>query len=322
MTAADVDEMVYLGDPPAAPDVDSVVFDCDGVLVDVARSYGAAIRGTVRHALERHAGIADGMPVDQAVIEGFKSTGGFNDEVDLAYAAVLSIAAARRLGRDQRRFVLDVIAHCDSTGIASAEAYVRGLADVADVADGMAYPGTGAESPLRRTFDQMFYGQRLYRRLYGRDSEFPGPGLIENDVVLAGGGLLDSLRGRFGTNVALVTGRGRESARHSLGGLLDWFDLENSFFLEDEPREMAKPNPEPLIRSMRGMGSSRCLYVGDSMEDLLMAGEAARLGADAAFCGITGTSSSPGEKLEMFRRGGARMALASVNLLPKALNLE
>ena len=322
MTLTETEQGIYIDEAFAdgIPGTDAIVFDCDGVLIDVTESYGLAIRNTARYVLENLAGISDGIPVDSRIIDGFKSTGGFNDEVDLAYASILSIVAAKRLGKDQSSFVSDVIAN--SSGVRSVEQYVQGLADIGDIKDKLDYPGPHAENPLYQIFDQMFYGPRLYRELFDRDSGFSGPGLIENDVVIVSRRLLDVLQKRFSSNIAMVTGRGRESVRHSLKGLLDRFDLANSVFLEDEPRELAKPNPEPLLRSMAGMGSGSCLYVGDSMEDHIMAKKSAELGCRAVFCGITGTSRHPDEKLDLFERSGVRLALESINLLPRALNLE
>ena len=80
---------------------DAVVLDCDGVLVGVSASYGRAVAMTVGRLLGE-LGISARLDVDGALIEGFKASGGFNDEVDLAYAAVLCAAAADASGRDAR----------------------------------------------------------------------------------------------------------------------------------------------------------------------------------------------------------------------------
>ena len=66
---------------------DAAVFDCDGVLVGVSASYDRTIALTVGRLLGG-LGIPARLDVDGALIEGFKATGGFNDEVDLACAAV------------------------------------------------------------------------------------------------------------------------------------------------------------------------------------------------------------------------------------------
>ena len=320
MTLGEVSDGVH-ADPAFDPrGVDALALDCDGVLVDVSGSYDAAIDATARRVLGAH-GIAPAR-VGPAAIEAFKATGGFNDEVDLACAAVLSIAAASRAGRDPAGFLAEVARESGRGGIGAVEEYVRGVADVSDLAARMSHPGPGRRSPLYDEFDQVFYGSELYREIFGREAGIRGPGLIGRDRVILTGGLAAELAGRFGRRMALVTGRGLRSARHSLGGLLDSFDLRSSAFLEDEPRGLAKPDPRPLLAAVAGMGGGHALYVGDSMEDLVMARRASEAGARVSFCGITGTCSDPRAKLGMFGRGGAALALDSVLRLPGALNLE
>ena len=51
------------------------------------------------------------------------------------------------------------------------------------------------------------------------------------------------------------------------------------------------------MNSITGMNGRSCLYVGDSMEDFLMAKKATILGHKTTFCGIIGTSKNPEEKL-------------------------
>jgi len=133
--------------------------------------------------------------------------------------------------------------------------------------------------------------------------------------------LLEILKKKLGKKIAIVSGRGIESIRYSLEELLDEFDIENSIFLEDESRELAKPNPNSLIRTFKGIGSSHCLYVGDSMEDFIMAQKATEMGNKITFCGIIGTSKYPEEKKKLFEEKNVPLILNSIDLLPKALNL-
>ena len=301
--------------------LDAVIFDCDGVLVDVSESYDLAIKQTTQYILKKFENI-DSIPITSEIIGGFKNTGGFNDEVDVTYALILSLAAAAKLGADPRAFITEVISNADKSGIDSVERFLDSKnADVSRMRKALDYPGPHATNPLYVAFDQMFYGPQLYEKLFGKKSEFGEAGLIENDIVLLTKELLDTLHKKFGGRIAIVTGRGRESLRYSLGNMLDGFDVKSSFFLEDEPRSLAKPNPEPLIRAVEGLGSECCLYVGDSMEDLLMAERASQLGKKVTFCGIYGTNKNPKEKREFFESKGAPLILESIRHIPKALNL-
>lgn len=301
---------------------DGIIFDCDGVLIDITKSYDLTIDKTVQYVLENFSQITDNIRIDSKIIDGFKSSGGFNDEVDLTYASILSLVAAKKLKKDQHKFIFDVISNADSSGILSVEKYIEKLADISDIKNKLSYPGTHKENPLYKIFDQIFYGPELYLKLFKQPSQFSESGLIENDVVILDQLLIEQLKNKFTSKPSIVTGRGKESIRHSLKQLLDEFDLKNSIFLEDEPRKLAKPNPESLIRTINGMNCKCCIYVGDSMEDFIMAKKAIEQGCKVIFCGITGTSKNPQEKLKLFENSNAMLVLESIHLIPKVLNLE
>ena len=102
---------------------------------------------------------------------------------------------------------------------------------------------------------------------------------------------------------------------------LEKFDIESSVFLEDRPLELAKPNPDSLIESISKINSKCSLYIGDSMEDLLMVQKCQEQGYDVSFCGIYGSSDEPELKYELFQKNKASFILESIQELPKALNL-
>ena len=324
MTLTKQSEGIYLDDSviDTLDEIDSIVFDCDGVLIDITKSYDLAIIKTTKYVLEHFAKINDAIDVDFKIIDGFKSTGGFNDEVDLTYAAIISLVAAKQLEKDQTSFIFDVINNANYTGIESVEKYLENQVDISDIKKQLSYPSTHHTNPLYQIFDQLFYGPELYKKLFGNSSKFSEPGLIEQDDVILNNLLIEKLQKKFDSKIAMVTGRGKESVSYSLKTLLEKFNLKNSIFLEDESRELAKPNPQPLLDSIKGMNGISTLYVGDSMEDFIMANKVTDLGNKTTFCGIIGTSKNPQEKLELFNRNGAILVLDSINLLPKVLNLE
>ena len=322
MTLTQKSKGIYVDDSFDPTKFDSIIFDCDGVLVDITNSYDQTIIKTAKYVLETLAKINDSIQIDFKIIDGFKSTGGFNDEVDLTYAAILSIVAAKKLKKDQTEFINLVINNSDSTGIKSVETFIKNQVDISEIIEQLSYPGSHKDNILYQIFDQLFYGPELYSKLFQNTSKFSESGLIENDVVIFNNDLADKLGNKFHNQISMVTGRGKESVKYSLKHLLDKFDLQNSMFLEDEPRELAKPNPQSLVNSITGMNSKSCLYVGDSMEDFIMAKKATILGNNTTFCGIIGTSKNPDEKLQLFGQNEAILVLDSINLLPKVLNLE
>ena len=322
MTLTQKSKGIYVDDSFDPTTFDSIIFDCDGVLVDITNSYDQTIVKTSKYVLETLAKISDSIKIDFKIIDGFKSTGGFNDEVDLTYAAILSIVAAKKLKKDQTDFINLVIKNSDSTGIKSVETFLKNQVDISEIIEQLSYPGSHKDNILYQIFDQLFYGPELYSKLFKNTSKFSESGLIENDIVIFNNDLADKLENKFHNRISMVTGRGKESVKYSLKNLLEKFDLQNSMFLEDEPRELAKPNPQSLVKSITGMNSKSCLYVGDSMEDFIMAKKATILGNETTFCGIIGTSKNPEEKLQLFEQNEAILVLDSINLLPKVLNLE
>ena len=232
------------------------------------------------------------------------------------------MVAAKKLGKNQTSFIFDVIKNANSNGISSVEKYLEGQIDISDIKKQLSYPGLHDENILYQIFDQLFYGPELYQKLFKNTSKFSEPGLIEQDDVILNNLLIEKLQQKFNSKIAIITGRGRESVNYSLKTLLDKFDLNNSMFLEDESRDLAKPNPQSLLDAIKGMNNTSTLFVGDSMEDFIMAKKTTNLGNKTTFCGIIGTSKNPQEKLELFQRNGAILVLDSINLLPKVLNLE
>ena len=324
MTLTKKSEGIYTDDSKIQilNEIDAIIFDCDGVLIDIKKSYDETIIKTTQYVLKHLAKIDSSIDVDFKIIDGFKSTGGFNDEVDLTYAAIISLVAAKKLNLNPTIFIFNVIKNSDFTGIVSVEKYIENQINISEIKKQLSYPGTHHDNPLYQIFDQIFYGPKLYQKLFNKTSNFSNIGLIEQDDVILNDVLFEKLQKKFNSKIAMVTGRGKESVRYSLKSLLLKFNLGNSMFLEDEPRELAKPNPQSLLNSINGMNCSSTLYVGDSMEDFIMAKRTSDLGQKTIFCGIMGTSKNPQEKLELFEKNDAILVLDSINLLPKVLNLE
>ena len=69
---------------------------------------------------------------------------------------------------------------------------------------------------MYQIFDQLFYGPELYSKLFNITSQFSEPGLIENDDVIFNNELCIKLQKKFGKQISMVTGRGKESVSYSL----------------------------------------------------------------------------------------------------------
>ena len=305
-----------------ANEFDSIIFDCDGVLIDVTKSYDTTINKTISYVLKEIADITVDTPLTNEILLRFKSTGGFNDEIDITYAGILCFIAAEKLNKDPTKLILDVLDNADDSGITYIENFLSETdVGISDVKARLGYPSTEKNDLIHSTFDQLFFGPELYSKIFQKNSKFSEKGFIENDNVIVNSKLIETLKKKFNDKIAIVTGRGFNAISPSLKETLNKFNVENSVFLEDEPRDLAKPNPQSLIRSMKGLDSKNCLYVGDSMEDMILAQKASELGFQATFCGIYGSGKLPEVKKNMFIDKNVPFILESINFLPKALNL-
>jgi len=302
---------------------DSIIFDCDGVLIDVTKSYDTTINKTISYVLKEIADIVADTPLTNEMLLKFKSTGGFNDEIDITYSGVLCYIAAKKLKKNPTELILDILNNADDTGIAYIEGFLDKIdVDISDIKSRLNYPSVEKNDLIHATFDQLFFGPELYEKIFQKKSKFSDKGFIENDNVIVTSALIETLKKKFNDKIAIVTGRGLDAISSSLKEILNQFNVESSVFLEDESRDLAKPNPQSLIRAMKGLNSKNCLYVGDSMEDMILARKASELGFNATFCGIYGSSKLPEMKKKLFTESAAPLILETINQLPDTLLIQ
>ena len=314
MTLQQISDGIYLDDNIKL-DFDAIALDCDGVLVDIRESYDATINQTVSFILKKYTETQ--IPsITPKVIAGFKATGGFNDEIDLAYAIILS------LYKGNENFIWQVIKNSDRTGIISAESYILKKYPETEILKKEINYFNDKNNIIKSIFDELFYGKILYKKFFNKESRFTDEGLIKKDEIILNKDTVTFLQKIFNKKIVMVTGRGLNSVRYSLDEFMDKINLDASIFLEDESRNLAKPNPESLIRAITKMQSSHCVFVGDSMEELIMSKDATSRGFKTTFCGIIGNThqEQSEERLELFKKSGAMIILDSINLLPKILN--
>ena len=301
---------------------DSIIFDCDGVLVDIRNSYDHAINKTISAIMKELFNDDIGDVVTSKVHFGLKSVGGFNDEVAVVYAIVMTLVASKKSEIKFEKLIVDVINNANESGINSVDNYFKDQnIDLIEIKSKLDYENSRKISYIHRIFNQLFYGPKLYEEIFNEKSQFSENPLIDLDSIVLDDNLMSKLKTRFDSKIATVTGRGKFAFSYSMKNFLEDFDMDNSVFLEDRPLNLAKPNPESLIESISKIDSKCSLYIGDSMEDLLMVQKCQQLGYDVSFCGIYGSSDEPKLKYELFQKNNASFILESIQELPKALNL-
>ncbi|AXG05932.1 TIGR01548 family HAD-type hydrolase [Haloplanus rubicundus] len=283
-------------------DVDAVVLDIDGVLVDVANSYRRAIVESVDRVY--------GRTVDDAAIQAFKDAGGFNNDWELTYAAALFVLA-RDAGYDA-----DVTAFTDAIaetggGLDAAEAVVR------DAGYPAAFDRWDPER-LRETFQALYLGADLYRDLEGSDPPFETRGYINDEPVLVDESTITALTERFA--VGVLTGRPAAEATIALSRVGLSVPDAHRFTMDDWAE--GKPHPRALLTLADRLDATRVAFAGDTLDDVRTAVNAAAADPDRTYHGIGvltgGLTGEAGRRA--FEDAGAAAVVETVNDLPDLLD--
>jgi hypothetical protein len=253
-------------------------------------------------------------------------TGGFNNDTDTTYALILtSLVSQITSMKGLESLLFDATNNIDARGIISVERYLSTLyprATVESIKHRLGYPGPVGKSIVTTVFDEVFYGTELFKQRYGIYPKYYfGEGLIDNEKVVITKGTTRFLLNRFNKSIGVVSGRSKLAFEYSLQRILSTFNKEACIFLEDEPRKNAKPNPYGIRKAMKRMLIKHAIYVGDSVEDIIMVGNAKEeMGLDVEFIGVYGSSATPMETRKALKQNGAEFVLMSVNKLPNILN--
>jgi len=78
--------------------IDYIIFDIDGVLIDVKKSYNEAIKNTVQFVVKNLIQRDLKSLVTDKIILKFRQTGGFNNDADTSYAISLALLSHQDLG--------------------------------------------------------------------------------------------------------------------------------------------------------------------------------------------------------------------------------
>ena len=150
---------------------DSIIFDCDGVLIDVTKSYDTTINKTISYVLKEIADITVDTPLTNELLLKFKSTGGFNDEIDITYSGILCFIAAKKLNKDPTELILDVLDNADNSGITYVENFLNKIdVNFSDIKSKLNYPSNDKNDFIHSTFDQLFFGPKLYSKIFQKES--------------------------------------------------------------------------------------------------------------------------------------------------------
>jgi HAD superfamily hydrolase (TIGR01548 family) len=263
-----------------------VIFDIDGVLVDVRRSYRRAIVETV--AREHDA------EIDQALIDRFKRAGRFNNDWDLTTAAAMAVELERHSDGDRHRFTAAV---ADAGGGLAGAAVA--LIDAVGGADAEMITARVDPERLREVFQTVYLGDALYAELEGKSAPFAADGLIHDEPVLIDAETVATVESVAA--VGVVTGRPAAEAQIAL---------------ERTPL----PDPAGLLAVAATLDAERVYFIGDTVDDMTAATAAATADTARTYVGVGVTGAGDAEGTgEHLVAAGADVVVETVRAVPAVL---
>jgi histidinol-phosphate aminotransferase len=220
---------------------DSIIFDMDGVLVDVSRSYRQAIKLTVAYVLKKNYNLS--VVVTDSDIQMIKDVPGFNNDWDVSFALIRLSVQKKKIGNKRQR----------TRPVSFAATEYQFVKDI---------------------FQSYYLGESLFLQCYNRRPPvLRRKGLILNEVPLIKPELLTVLSTKF--KIGIATSRPRFEALFALKNLHIIPKIINEDYIiaqEDAIRE--KPDPAPLLEAKRKMHVENPIYVGDTVNDVIAAKKA------------------------------------------------
>lgn len=312
-----------------------LVFDMDGVIMDVSRSYREAVRKTVSLFLAG-AKNAERLPHPLFSLEDLdqlKQTGGLNNDWDLT-VQTLSLLFSKVTLPDKYlpgdcRFS-EAIAGCDVAPLADfLSRHTEPLGEILKGEGKVTCPLVGAWAEndvgsgnlVKQIFQEIYLGGRLFSSIYGLSPRFnPGEGLIDQEDLFISEDILKKLVQN--NTLAIATGRPAVEAEYPLErfAIRKYFQAVVSLddCLNEERRILAqqgrkvnlsKPNPYmlDLIPELLGKTFQNLCYLGD-MPDDMQAARASKSGYQA--WGVVYSAADPDSLSKKLREAGAQRIIA------------
>jgi len=297
-------------------ELDAVIFDMDGVLLDITQSIRVVNCLAVPYFLRTVLGWP--APDDLLTsndIEMFKNAGGFNDDWDLTYALVLHYIAKGREHPGASPETLNVFQPKltrYAARIKDRGGWLRAAEDIAfehlTREDRLAVETDYRKYLIKQIFQEMFAGEHC-ERIYGfKASLYTGPGYVNQDKPL-----LDLAKLPQDKILGVQTGRTYEEAQIGLEFCnLQTQVAETSLITKRDG--FHKPQPGGLAKLAKTLGFSNGIYIGDTLDDLKAVQNFNRVHGPSKYLSaqvLTGPAGAANEKL--FRNSGADIVATDVN---------
>jgi phosphoglycolate phosphatase-like HAD superfamily hydrolase len=278
-----------------------IVFDMDGVLIDVSNSYRDTVRQTAGlfFSLARHAELLPEPLFDLSDLAAVKQSGGLNNDWDLScqviglLRTVVDKSVFSESG-DPWSYYRANMSRCDVRRLAAflkstqtpLQTLLKQHGKIADPFVDRLYRGdVGSGNVIKQIFQEIYLGKELFTSTYARSPEMcSGDGYILREKVLIELSILEDLS-KF-NRLAIATGRPEAEAYYPLEHfrLKDYFGSiytlddclrEEQSVLEESGQNVSLSKPHPYMLDAIAENISGPIneyyYVGDMPDDMLAA---------------------------------------------------
>ncbi len=281
--------------------VDGVVLDIDGVVVDVDESYRRAIIEAINHVY--------GDTIKKSAIQQFKDAGGFNNDWELTDAAALYVLARREKPELSIETYTGLIA-ASGGGLDGAR---TAIADELEPAAREQILDEWAPDRLREVFQQLYLGSDRYRVMEDAQPDMDTEGYIDDEPILLAP---DTKAALDAWPVGILTGRPADEAEIALDRV--GLEIPDAYLFTMDDWAAGKPDPTALITIAGRLNTDSVVFVGDTLDDIKTAINAAESDPDREYHGVgVLTGGITGEEgRRKYRDAGAAAVINSINDLP------
>ncbi len=236
-------------------EIDVLIFDVDGILINVSQSYRNAIRETVPLYLNKCLGFSEYHPnlITHDEVTAFKLVGGFNNDWDLTTALLkyfLSLIENQSIPSISSPInSVEIINYLQEQiqNINTSMTELNEKKDIFSFTEELKKVGTGLDAVwqilgtkndhllwhtgevittnlVQRIFQEIYLGRDLFVQLYNEEPLiYTNEGLIDNETLIMNPEILEKLADKIPLGIA--TGRPKEEAYYTLEnvGILSYF---------------------------------------------------------------------------------------------------
>jgi phosphoglycolate phosphatase-like HAD superfamily hydrolase len=300
---------------------DAVVFDVDGVLIDVHHSYPYVICMAAEAYLKECGFRGQKAPATPDETTFFKAAGGFNSDWNLAQGIVLCylVKALATGSRDLDGLAetapdIETIARASGEYGGGLDGLRQALQTIVEVRDWQQVEAEWDRARITRLCQEFYAGSEA-TTVFGIPAPLkPGPGRMAHEKPMMTRAVLE----QTGLSYGVYTGRNYGETLKAL----ELAHLEGVFAREamiTETEGLKKPNPEGLFRVAAALKPRLMIFCGDNLDDWQTASRyEAERGLDqppCLFCGVLGGSPGALSYGLFYDRGATLMAKSAEALL-------